>query len=146
MTHAFLCCDGQAVKPHGKEFQQKVREINEALSINIRTTHRYMTWWRCDGKCRDLETSLFGYVSKVNCDQSDFSQVHKNHKINCGGTFHEAEEPSKDRLKDIMKRYKLIKSKLPVKKKIARKSTKSRFNFSQRSAKTIDYVTSDDEA
>lgn len=149
MTHAFLSNVGKGLKPHGKEFKQKAREINKALSIDIKTTHRYLTWWRCDGKCRDLEASLFGYVSRVSNDKKfDLLDIdrHRSHKINCGGKFQEVDEPPKDRLKVIIKRNKMIKSNPNKNKKIKKVSSKTRFTLNYRSDNTIDYVTSDDEA
>lgn len=150
MTHASLYREGKAVgkfvKPHGKEFQLKIRELNRALSINITTKHRYMSWFRCDGKCRENESCLFGYVSSsVSCLKAAADlALHKCHQTRCGGTFREAEEPAKNVLKAITKRWQEMKStrakKMPSKQKVNQAVIKFLSN-----RKSVDYITTDDE-
>lgn len=134
------------MKPHGKEFKQKIKELNEILSINIATKHRYVSWYRCDGKCKYLESCLFGYVSRACHKTSADLAAHELHRVFCGGTFSQTEEPSKDLLKLIMKQYKLIKSS-----KRCKKTTSLRDNEgvkvvpNHKHLKIVDYVTSEEE-
>lgn len=135
------------MKPHGKEFKQKIKEINEVLSINITTKHRFVTWYRCDGKCRNIESCFFGYVFRA-CHETlaDLNEP-KLHRVFCGGTFNKADEPPSDMLQIIMKRNKLIKSS-----KRSKKATNALDNGkiitlgNKRSSYIVDYVTSDEES
>lgn len=148
MTHASLHHEGnilgKPVKPHGKEFLKKIKELNKALSINITTKHRFMSWYRCDGKCSTNELCLYGYVSRA-CNKtiSDLA-MHKSHQMTCGGTFREAEEPAKNLLKVITKRYKEIKKTQKKSKQEEVSQTGAVLKFLN-NRKSIDYIT-DDEA
>lgn len=137
MIHGFLVGEGKRVKPHGTEFQQKAHEINKALCINITTTHGYVSWFRCDGKCRNLKSCLFGYKSQVS-NKSSADLDSKHHQSTCGGKFKAIDEPSKDLLKKIKKRCKSNKSKVPKDEK--EEAEKSRMM----KRKSVDYLTDND--
>lgn len=147
MTHASLYFEGKIlgkfVKPHGKEFQQTIQQLNRALKINITTKHRYMKWFRCDGKCREKELLLFGYVSRL-CNKS-FSDLalNESHQRSCGGTFREVEAPSEALLKVMTKRYKEVKKLKQKQQEVSKCHVSFKFHSGQ---KSIDYVTTDDEA
>lgn len=149
MTHAFMHQTNiKSVKPHGKEFMAKIREINKKLKLNITARHRYINWLRCDGPCRNLEMNFFGYMSTL--DNQLSPNQYKPHLM-CGGTFKSVEEPPKDMLKLILKRCKKHKrTKLDkAKKKKPRDDDSGYLSLHMKqsgSLKIIDYVTSDDEA
>lgn len=145
MTHAYLYFTNKSAKPHGKEFLMKIKEINKELSLNITICHDYIIWYRCNGKCSNLESCLFGYVSRTPSQSMNLDPL-KRHQRECGGAFEEVDKPSKDMLKVIMKRYKLIKKNT---KKIAPKQDtggfRVTFNAQTVNPKTFDYATSGDE-
>lgn len=146
MTHAFLYFEGKPHKPHGREFQQKISEINRILVISIKTSHSYLMWYRCDGKCKDKESSLFGYVSRICTKLSDDPVTSKSHRLMCGGTFKKTVSPTKELLKVITKHYRQAKPR-----KTRRQKTDDRkFVFlrlkTTRSSTAINYATSDDES
>lgn len=145
MTHAFL--NPKRVKPHGKEFQQKIQEINKVLSLNITTTHQYVTWYRCDGICREYEDCLFGYVSRVANPTITHQVSTRKHQLTCGGSLKETEKPGREVILAISKRYKLIKSKLKKKKPYVDNKHPPIFRHNRPLAsKIIEYQTTDDEA
>lgn len=147
MTHAWLSFEPKRVKPHGIEFKQKIQEINKILSLNITTTHQYITWYRCDGICQEFEYCLYGYMSRVaNPAVTEVSS--RQHKLTCGGTFKETEKPRKEMLEAISKRYKQIKSNVKKTKK-PRHADKQMPIFNHLRPvdyKIIEYGTTDDEA
>lgn len=104
MTHAYLQhVHNGNIKPHGKEFKKKTSEINAALKLNITTQHNFLSWWRCDGKCRLLPLHYYGYVSGVD-EKKIFDLERKEvkaHKDLCGGNFHQIEEPSSEMLLEL---------------------------------------------
>lgn len=153
MTHAFLFCEGKVVKPHGKEFQEIIKNLNEVLSINITTKHRYFTWYRCNGMCSNFESYLFGYTAKV-CDKTSPDLIRdEKHSVTCGGTFSKTEEPSKEMLRIITQRFKKIKSSKCKKKRnqihdldiVEGKTTRVILSKRPSHFKQVDYITSDEE-
>lgn len=144
MTHAFL--QHKPVKPHGKEFQKKVQQINETLSLNITTKHQYITWYRCDGLCREFESHLYGYVSRV--ANQKISQTSPSHEMMCGGTLKQTEKPPREVLDAISKRYRQKKRfTLKNKPKCNNDKRLSIFRHNRPSnSKIIEYATTDDEA
>lgn len=149
MTHASLHYEGNILgkpfKPHGKEFLKKIKDLNKALTINITMKHRFMSWYRCDGKCRKDELCLYGYVSRAcNKTVSDLA-LHKSHQMTCGGTFRATEEPAEHLLKVITKRYKENKKAQKKSKQQKVSQTEAVLKFLS-NRKSIDYMTTDDEA
>ena len=152
MTHAFLCCEEKTVKPHGREFKQKIKELNEILSINITTKHQYINWYRCDGQCRNFETTYFGYISRPCHLKPSDPATHKAHQAFCSGKYIEAEEPTKNLLQIILKRFmenkasrrKEVIKNVQVKVQVIGQAFKPR-NMQPPRLKIVDYVTSEEE-
>lgn len=151
MIHAYLHIvskeQGRTVKPHGPEFQQKSREISQAMNINITTRHSYVYWYRCDGSCQNHETYLFGYLNSVVKLQPSSSCLYTDHHAACGGTYQETTEPSKKLLNTINKQYRKMKSTWLKRKKTA-KPAKERLTLRFKrpyDPKHIEYASTDDE-
>lgn len=104
MTHAYLQqLYGNTIRPHGKEFQAKILEINIALDLDITLHHSFLSWWRCDGICRKKDIHFYGYLSGVD-EKQVFGSNHKAveiHKKLCGGTFSRTEEPNSEILSEL---------------------------------------------
>lgn len=102
MTHAYLQqIYGNKIKPHGKEFQAKILEINIALDLDITLLHNFLTWWRCDGDCRLKSVFFYGYLSGVDEEQIFDSKGVERHAKFCGGTFQKAEQPNSEILSEL---------------------------------------------
>lgn len=104
MTHAYLqqLC-GSSIRPHGKEFQAKILEINIALDLEIPLKHSFLLWWRCDGVCRTKRFYYYGYVSGVD-EKIVFGanpQAVEEHAKFCGGKFFPTEEPNSEILSEL---------------------------------------------
>lgn len=99
MVHAYLDQQyGGSIRPHGKEFQDKILQLNIALDLDITLTHSFVSWWRCDGKCRRQALFFYGYQSGVDEDHALHShpKAAKVHQKYCGGTFHKTCEPNSE--------------------------------------------------
>lgn len=152
MTHAYLhILHGLKIKPHGKEFKIKINAINEILKINITSTHNFIYWWRCSGKCQTVPALFYGYVSSTDttfCNSNNKWQ--ESHKKLCSGFFQMCNEPSNE----ILKRIKSFKCKRKTNLKIedkcketknAEKCKKYNIHFrSINNIKRIRYSTDDD--
>lgn len=104
MTHAYLQqLYGGTIRPHGKEFGEKILKINIALDLDITVKHDFLSWWRCDGICRTKDVHFYGYLSGV--DEQQVFQTNpeavKNHAKFCGGTFSKTEEPNAEILSTL---------------------------------------------
>lgn len=99
MTHAYLHqMYGGRIKPHGKEFQAKILELNIKLDLDITATHSFFSWWRCDGICKKDPLHFYGYLSGID-EEHLFDSNPKgvaSHAALCGGTFHKCFEPSSE--------------------------------------------------
>lgn len=96
MIHAYLFVIGQPCG-HGKEFKQKMKEINNKTGTNISTTHHFnknaeVYFYRCDGPCRSREPE-FGWVKTSNPRAPN--PRGQGHARTCDGRFHRVYDTQK---------------------------------------------------
>lgn len=119
MTHAYVHQKyGPLAKPHGKEFKEKIKEINDTLKLNIDTFHNFLSWWRCDGDCRFQSAHFYGYVSASD-EAAVFDLRRKGvqiHKELCGGSFHKTTEPNPEMLLEFRRLKRKRQEKFEMKK------------------------------
>ena len=106
MIHAYLFLtkkgyDRDGTDGHGKDFQLKMREINQIAGLHISVYHSFddevdsyrQHVWLCNGPCRK-KPPYFGLLKRAkNMPPSDRDDWFREHKQKCGGQFIKIAEP-----------------------------------------------------